>query len=297
MDIKNYLQTLLEISENTFSAREISVLIWFMAFLCFILSVKGVRQSLKGVFRALIQKTILSITFLLLLYVSAGILLFNKISIWNTFLIKDTIIWFMAVAMIMIFSINKIKESSFFIKTIKDCFKVSILFEFILNLYTFNIWIELFLVPLITIISVMQVFAKTKSEYTQIEKVLTNILSIFGGITILYAIYKTIDNYMQLFTPQHALELLLPGILTVWVIPFVYGLKLYSSYEILFVKIDFMTNDTELKQKLKQSILLHANINLNKLWVVEQKLNKVDFLTTPDISRYLKGILNKNNPL
>lgn len=52
--------------------------------------------------------------------------------------------------------------------------------EFFMSTFTFNIWIELAIIPVITIITVMNVIAERKEEYKSVHKLLDSVLAIAG---------------------------------------------------------------------------------------------------------------------
>lgn len=70
--------------------------------------------------------------------------------------------------------------------------------EFFMSTFTFNIWIELAIIPVITIITVMNVIAERKEEYKSVHKLLDSVLAI-AGFWIFYETIKIgINEYKQL---------------------------------------------------------------------------------------------------
>ena len=53
------------------------------------------------------------------------------------------------------------------LKILKDNLKFTMILEFFMSTFTFNIWIELAIIPVITIITVMNVIAERKEVYWQ----------------------------------------------------------------------------------------------------------------------------------
>lgn len=70
-------------------------------------------------------------------------------------------------------------------KVLKDNLKLTMILEFFMSTFTFNIWIELAIIPIITIITVMNVIAERKEEYKNVHKLLDFVLAI-AGFWILY---------------------------------------------------------------------------------------------------------------
>jgi hypothetical protein len=65
------------------------------------------------------------------------------LGLWNASLLKDTIIWYLSVPFLTFFNSNKIAEDKrYFRKTLKDLLAFSAIGEFLINTYTFSLWIE-----------------------------------------------------------------------------------------------------------------------------------------------------------
>ena len=91
------MKTILEI----FSTRELSLLLWIALAVSAMLFVKDVRESLGGVFKLLFGKQIGTILLMLTVYVVAILFVLYKFGIWDFTLLKDTIFWFVSVALVV----------------------------------------------------------------------------------------------------------------------------------------------------------------------------------------------------
>lgn len=65
-------------------------------------------------------------------------------------------------------------------KILKDNVKASIFIEFLMSTFTFNIWIELAIIPIVTVISIINMFLEKSKEYEKIRKLLETVLTIGG---------------------------------------------------------------------------------------------------------------------
>lgn len=280
---------------DIFSNREIAILIWLIALLLFFILNKTTREPSGGLIKLFFGRQIFTIFCLMTLYVFGIIYLLYKLSFWNNELIKDTVFWFCTVAIVMFFNTNKVDNKKYFKKILLDAIKWTGIIEFVMNFYTFSLPVELILVPLLTLIGATKVFAEVSRQKIenreQVIKLLENILSIIGILFILFVIYKTIAEYNQLFTFINLKSLLLPPILTVLFLPFIYFLALYMKYETLFIRIGFMINKKEMVSTVKCKIFLAANFNLNKINKIEKNITKAGFYDNENLSEYLKEIL------
>ena len=278
---------------QVFSTRELSVILWGIAFLVFVIWRQEVLNSILNLIKVFVSKSILTYTGSMFLYVASNIVLLNRVGFWDSSMLKDTIIWFSTVALVMFINITKINNIGYFMNVLKDCAKGTLILEFLVNLYTFNIFIELIFIPIITLLVLTREYAKYQKENIQVHMFLDRSISFIGYLILLFVIYKSVVSYSTLFTIAHLKDLLLPILLTILFLPFIYIFTLYCNYESLFVRIKFMTNDIQIKKKLKRNILLIANINLNKVKSIDSKLKKHDVYANHDLSEYLKSIANQ----
>ena len=281
------MEKLLEI----FSTREIAFLVWILIVIAAMTFGAEIRKSMIGVLKSLFATKIFSIILLLLLYVTVVVFILWKNRLWDTFLFKDTIFWFFSFALVTFININKAEDNSFFKSLLKDCFKWTMFIEFLVNFYTFSLTTELIMFPIIVFVGLIQAFSQTDKKYQAVTNLFTKIIILIGTIYFLYALYKTIADYKTLFTTKNLFSLLLPIILTIAIVPFLYGLALFMKYETLLIRIRFMTNDNGKKTELKKAIFSAAKFNLSKLKVIDKGLNKFDLYNSNNIREYVHQLV------
>jgi len=274
-----------------FSNREISIFIWSLVIVLFLLFSKKLRTSLFRTLTIFFGKTILKLIAMALCYYVAQIYLLHYIGIWDFSLIKDTIVWFIVVGLVLLFSTTKARDTGFFRQILIDSVKWSLFLEFIINFHSFSLLVEIFIIPIITLLFLTQAFAETKQEYEPTNKLLTYILAIIGLSLIAYSVYKTILIYAEFLTWDNLLSFILAPILTILFIPFLYFFTLYMNYSDFFIHLNFLTNDKSKKNKVKRNVLLTARINMNKLYLIRRNIRKHDLLQTDDIKAYVKSLI------
>ncbi len=250
-----------------FNTREQATIVWLLIFLVWAFSQKNIRSSILGVVRALFQRKILAVIIAMLLYTSLSVFIFSKVGIWETTLIKDTGFWLVGTAFVLLMNVNKATQGKkFFKKLLIDNLKLILVIEFIVNLYTFSLWVELILVPVLFLIVAMSAVAEMKKEYLLVKKVIDFILSAFGIFLIFFALVKIFEDYQIFATSKNLHAFILPPLLTLAYIPFLYFFALVMVYENLFVRLDiFLKNDQKLTKFTKRKIFALCHINLGKL--------------------------------
>lgn len=275
-----------------FNTREIAIICWLFVLILWAFSQKNIRNSLFGVLKSLFQRKILSVIIVAIIYTGLTVLLLAKIGIWEWILLKDTIYWFIAVAFVLMMNTNKAtQEKGFFIKILKDNLKIILLLEFILTLYTFNLIAEIVLVPILVFIGAMSAVSELKKEYLPVKKLFDFVLSLIGIFFIIFALGKVFGDFQNIITSQNLKTLILPPLLTIAFIPFIYFFALIMAYETLFVRLSiFNKNDPDLIKFTKRKIILICNLNLSKLnrFAKESTQDLMKVKTKEDVIRMIK---------
>ena len=86
------------------------------------------------------------------------VIVFEKIHFWNISATKDTILWTLGSAFGMYFSLNKVaQDENYFNNVILDNLKIVLLLEFVVNLYSFSLPVELIVIPIVSFIVLLNV--------------------------------------------------------------------------------------------------------------------------------------------
>jgi hypothetical protein len=282
---------------NIFSTRELSIFIWLGIVLIIMLFNKGFRESFGGVLKIFFDKTIGTILLMLTVYVGFILFVLYKIDFWNFSFLKDTIFWFFTTALISFFVINKAKTISYFKDFIKENLKGAIVIEFIVSFYTFSLVKELIFVPAMFFLGMLQAFAQIDKKNIQVKKFLDYLIAIISIALLVYVTYKTFENYQDFFTVHNLFSFLLPLLLTIFLVPFLYWLAVYINYEELFARVNCMTDDKEKRIQLKREIKLVAILNLNRLNSISKNLNKFYWYHSDDIKTYVKSLIKGTNDM
>lgn len=252
---------------DTFNNREKAIIIWLLIFLVWALLQKNVRSSFLGVLKALFQKKILTALLAMLLYVGLVVFIFYKIQFWDVFLVKDTVFWVLGVAFILLMNASKpTQDEHYFRKILLDNLKLILMLEFIINFYTFNLWIELILMPLLFLIVGVGAVAESKKEYMPVKKITDFILSFFGISLIIFTLFKIFGDYYSFVTTDNLRSFFLPFLLTLTYLPFLYLFTLLVAYENLFGSLDiFLKENKTLANFAKRKIFRLCFFDLGKL--------------------------------
>lgn len=259
------------------SNREAAIAIWILGGLVWAFTQNKIRKSLLLVFKSFFAWK-LTISYLVMFsYIAIMLLVLHIVDLWSMAQITTTILWVVCVGFVMLFENSKANYESFFRNSIKDNLKVLVILEFLINFYVFSLWIELLLVPVFGILGGMLGIAASNKQYEAVQKSLNNVMVIIGTSFIVYALYMTVFDFKNLFTLNNFESFILPILLTIMFLPFVYFLALYANYETLFIRLHFLVRDKSLLIYVKKKTILAFRLNLWSLNNWSKYINTLRF--------------------
>lgn len=275
-----------------FNNREIALLFWIALIVLAVLLSK-LRKSLVPIFKILTGKMFLIIFSLIGIYLYGIILLLKYLEVWQSSNLKDVLFWFFSVGLILVFKINDAKSNAYFKGIFLSAIKWTIILEFIVNLYSFSLFTEIIILPVLVFLAMTQAVAEMDEKHKMVSKFLQNVIAVAGLLLFSFSLYKTVINFDAVLTFQNLIVFLLPSTITILFIPFVYFLALYSTYESYFIQLDFMTVKKDKVKEVKKLILRIANINLDKLLRIKKNFEKRVFYDDTDLKDYVQEIMFK----
>lgn len=259
---------------DSLSTREIAWAIWILIALMFCMVGKDIRKSMFSVLKALFAWKISISLLLFFIHTSIYVFILFKLGIWDISFLKDTIIWTLSFGFLSLMNINKVDGSEYFKKIFIEAIKWTIGIEFIVNFFTFSLTKEIILVPILVFSTMIQTVASFKKEDKQVENLFKNLLSAFGFFVFFYSLYKTIEEHSKLFTIDNFKSIMLPIILTITFLPFMYLYNLIVKYESLWLILRFNIKNENDRNKVKRQILFVANFNINKVVNISKNIAK-----------------------
>lgn len=276
---------------SLFSSREQALLLWLLAFLGFVLAKKERRRSLVDLIKAAFAPKLALYFGLFALWTIGSVAFLWFIGFWDKSFLKDTIAWYIGVGLPLAYRASNVKSRSFMKRELLDALKLTVLVEYLINLYTFSLPVELILLPFLVLIYGMQAFSERKQEYSAVHQLMTWTIAAVGLGLFGFVLFKTAQSYEQIFVARTALQLALPILLLLLFLPFNYFSALYMAYETLFTRIRFLFHDEQRREELKRHIRGVAGIDMDKLTAISTNLTKGDWLNAVDVRAYVLTLL------
>lgn len=227
---------------------------------------KGLRNSFKSLLTSLFNKQFIIIYIITFIYITLSVFLLSWLRIWNISLLKDTIFWTFLVAFPMMFNANKIDSFKKFKTTvIFPLFKFSIIFEFIFGLYTFELWIEMLIIPIIVLLAGINAVSARNPEQHKVTKLSKWILT-FVVLWVFYGIGKhLLYNYESYLKVSTILQFLNPLCLSILFLPLLYTLSMYLHYENSLIVVKRFLKDPSTYRYAITRAMIYFNTNLEGL--------------------------------
>lgn len=270
-----------------FTTRELAIFIYAIILIAYILLRKKGKDIIMPVIKAACHIKLVVPFLIMLLFAIAFTWLCTYLPFWDWKYIKDIIFWTIFAGVPVCFNAASRKiEEQYFKNIIVDNLKFAALAEFFTGTFTFHIFLELFLQPLLVLFMLLQSTIVEKTE--SVKKLIDGLVAILGFGILVLTIKSAIDSVGSIQFIDIVVGLTLPIVLSLFYLPVAYFFAVYAKYEILFLRMEFKEpNDKKLKLKHRIAVVGACKLSYkrvcNFLNVYVQKMyvnmNKEDFDT------------------
>lgn len=254
------------------NSREWAILVWALIAIGYITRPprwRTLKEPLLGVLRTLGSRHLVSVITLMTMYVVMMIYGLARLGLWDFSLLKGSLIWFFSVAVFSLFQVNKFSESPHKLRgLVADSFKLVVVIEYLVGAYTFNIAVELVLVPFIVFLSALVAIAETKPEYESAHKFLNAVLAIVGTAILGSVMYLLVKDFHQVVNRQAASDFVLPVILSALYTPFIAFMAVYSTYQTVLIRLQYSIEKrhVEVYARFVAMLIFNVRTELLKRW-------------------------------
>ncbi|MEY8239625.1 MAG: hypothetical protein RPT25_04720 [Cycloclasticus sp.] len=279
---------------DIFNNREIAIALWLLAISIYTFSstkMSEVRVSFRDLLSSFFVKQIMIILGLMIAYMAIIVYVLAEIDLWNSEQLKNTIFWCASVGFMSLFKLESIKkDKSFFKHSVIDSLKLLAIFQFIVGVYTFSLWIEVLLAPVLAFIGGMLAFAETDKKYHQVKIILEYCLSLFGIFLIAYTLYMLVTNFGEFGKEKTVYDFFVPPLLTLFYFPFVFVMLVYSTYEQVFIRLKFSIKNRFHRYLAKLYALVLFNVRMSFLDRWSYQVARVNIESHADLIETFKHI-------
>lgn len=216
------------------SPREQSILIWLLVGAVFFLRDKNIRGSFVNLLSAFFNPKLQIMIWLSISWTIMSCYALWYYGFWNKTLLKETIAWAVVSGITLTFKAVSRERINFF-EVLLDNIKISALLAFFVNIYSFDLWIELIIFPIMAVIVLMDVSAQVKDDLKDIRRLTSTLVAFSGLLYFSFSTWLFIDKITPDKFFAESLKVVLPITLYVVSIPFLYFWSIFAMYENLFI--------------------------------------------------------------
>ena len=246
--------------------REIASLIWTIMIAAAVLWSSSIRKAIWVFIKAVMRPPSLLYFGAAGLYIGACIMLLRWWGIWTTDNLKTTIGWVIAFAIASMVKANQIDEDrTYFGRTLRETIGITVLLVFILGLQSFSLWAELLIVPVVSFLALLQGIADKDEKLAPASRTISALTSLIVLSIFAYSLYVTVADWPKFEIRKNLSELLVPILLSLLFLPFLYWTSVILVYQRNFRSMDFALPTKALIRFAKQRALFEFRSNLPEL--------------------------------
>lgn len=249
--------------------REVASIIWVFIFIVYASLGDNRRQSLKAfkdIIRAFFVAKIIVVIVWALLWIILCVQALRYVGAWEIANLKTTLLWAVTFAFVTLFDVVRISEDdTYFWKTVRDTVSATVAITFIAEAYTFPFVVELSLVPLLALMTVVQVVSEREPEHALLHKVASTVLALAGIVYIGHGLYMATEDFRSFATWDTLQEFLTPITLSLLFLPYLYVVSVLVSYEMSFAGLHWALKDDKLRRYAAFQAVLRFRFNLEGL--------------------------------
>ncbi len=283
---------------DIFSTRELAIALWIVIILVLCVIWNKTKSSIWSVIESIFCKQFLRLYLFIIAYTALIIYALYLIGYWNWFLMKDSFLSMIFIALVSCFKIVCNKDRIKFLKKlIADAIKWTAIVQFITSTYIFNFFVEFIVLFILAFIGCLSAVAEREEKNKVVVKLCNTILIIYSLISIVFSLNQAIHHYQNFITINTLKIFLLPIIMSLLYMPLIYCFAMRCLYEEIFVRLKFIVKeDNKLMPYFKFKARINYCFRLHKLekFRVSAMFARELFSSKQDIDNFFND-MNKRN--
>ena len=289
--------------QANFPNRQIATGIWF--FIGFVLCClsRNIRSSIGGVLKALVQRKLIILFGWTIFNVGVLCWLLSMIALWARDQLTATVLWTAMSGLALAGrTLSAGNDQGYFKRLSVDCLKITVVLEFLVVGHSFSLPIELALVFVMTVLALLIEVWRAKDELASVRTLFEWIVAGVVAFVLWKALWSIWDRPDAFFTTKTGRNFLLPMLLTVGSIPFLYILHCYANIELARVRIGQKTfQSDELKRYARRRFFLRFMARPRLLLHAARQFHSLPAGTRNDVDQIVADVvvherLRKNPP-
>ena len=274
---------------NLFSTRELAAAFWTGVILAAvgiaIVTNKKIRKDFIEVLKGVFDRKLRKLWEIYLSYIGIITLMFSRLPIWKNTCLKDIILWTLFSGLtICMNAVAGEADEKYISKVLKDNIRFTVVTEFLLSTFTFSLWVELIIIPIMTAITLLDVVAAQKSETVAVHKLLQSVIAFIGLCLVFQTVKVGIREYRELNVTNTLVSFFIPIVYLLLVTPLEYAFELYSKYEMLFIQMHFKEpSDKMVRRKRHLKVIKVCGLSVKRIMLFQKQCIPRMYISMPDV--------------
>ena len=274
---------------NLFSTRELAAAFWTGVILAAvgiaIVTNKKIRKDFIEVLKGVFDRKLRKLWEIYLSYIGIITLMFSRFPIWKNIYLKDIILWTLFSGLtICMNAVAGEADEKYISKVLKDNIRFTVVTEFLLSTFTFSLWVELIIIPIMTAITLLDVVAAQKSETVAVHKLLQSVIAFIGLCLVFQTVKVGIREYRELNVTNTLVSFFIPIVYLLLVTPLEYAFELYSKYEMLFIQMHFKEpSDKMVQRKRHLKVIKVCGLSVKRIMLFQKQCIPRMYISMPDV--------------
>lgn len=276
------------------NSRQLSLAVWLCVLFVFCMAKRDIRRSVIDLVRCGLEPILLIPALLSLAWITGVVLGLYRLGFWTPSLLWDTLAFAFVGTTVLVWRMGESRDYSrrFYGRIVWRSLGLSVLIGTIGNTYTFNIIVELILVPWLVLLGAMLGLAQASEEYSNLRKPLQVLITLTGLAMLTRAVIGAISDYDGFLSIQTVQSLLLLFALTVAYVPYLLLVRVWMTYQSALIPLR-LGHKKPLRVRLyaRARIMLKFRLNLARVerFGVSAADKLSDCTTRASVDAMLKG--------
>lgn len=228
-----------------FNNRELSVLVWTAVFVMGCLAVRRVRREIPGLLRLALGPKLRVLSAVMALYIGGMVYGLHHVGALGRSQVFETLFWTVGTAIGALFKHEEVLRGDRFLRRwLLSSVQLAVLIEFVANIHSFGLAVELLLVvPAATVLTLFVAVAALKPEHAAVKRFFDNISAALGLGLLGFVVVRTADDPGATFNVDNLRDFSTPVLLSFGFLPFVYVVAITAAYGSAFSRINGYRGD------------------------------------------------------
>jgi hypothetical protein len=204
-------------------------------------------------------------------YTVGVVIALRAIGYWDHEMERTTVLWFLGTAVVTSFSTTR-KDGRYFRRLVLRNLSIAAVIDYFVNIHPFPFYVWFIIVPVAALLGGVEALLERDPQGARALKLTRGLQTLGGLIVISLSFAYVVRHFGSLATVEKGKDFLLPLLLTVCFLPFLYVVALFTVYQTMLHMIRFgLRGNDHLYRFTRRSIIRTCGPHLGKAQLFESE--------------------------